>query len=420
MKIGYITSRFPKLTETFVLYEIVALDRRGVPTTVYPLLSTGQKVIHPEVESIAERVHQHPFLSLPILVTNWRYFRRSPRVYLSTLTEILRGCWGSANFFIGAIGIFPKAVRFAHEMVGEGVTHVHAHFANHPTVAALVVHRLTGIPFSFTAHGHDIHVERRMLREKIDAAEFAIMISEYNRRLVLEDCVGADPGKLHLIHCGADTEFFAPRASQRSDGRFSIVCVGSFIEVKGHRYLLEACRLLRERHVDLCCHLVGDGPGRPQLAEQIAKAGLEGEVVMHGALPRPSVARLMTECDVIVQPSVPTRRGSREGIPISLMEGMASGLPAVASRISGIPELVEDGKTGLLLPPRDAVALADALQSLREDPDLRREMGRAGREKVLREFDLCRNAARLAALIEKVGSFRKESPWAMPLKESRS
>ena len=402
-KVAYIMSRFPNLTETFVLYEMLELERQGVAVSVYPLLRTRQRVVHPEAESIVRRARYHPFLSLPIIRANCRFLRRRWRAYLGVLAEILRGTWGSANFFIGAIGIFPKAVRFAQEMVEEGVTHVHAHFSNHPAVAALIVHRLTGIPFSFTGHGHDLHVERRMLGEKIEAAEFAVMISRYNRELVLEDCRGVRAEKIHIIHCGVDTEFFSPGNRTRTGGPFSIACVGSFIEVKGHRYLIEACRLMKGQGRRLRCHLIGDGPGRRRIARQVAEAGLLEEVVLHGALPRPRVAQLMAEADVIVQPSVPVRRGSREGIPVSLMEGMASGLPAVASRISGIPELVEDGSTGLLVPPGDAPSLAGALQRLAESPDLRREMGRAGRLRVEEHFDLRKNVARLAGLIEAVG-----------------
>ena len=402
MKVGYITSRFPKLTETFVLYEIVAMERQGVATALYPLLLEKQKVVHPEVESVSSRVRFHPFLSPAVLAAMGHFALRRPRALWGALREVLRGTWGSANFFVGAIGIFPKAVRIAYEMERKGVTHVHAHFANHPTVAALIVHRLTGIPFSFTAHGHDIHVERRMLREKVDAASFAVMISEYNRTFVLDECPGTDPEKLRVLHCGADTSLFAPEERAETAGPFTIVCVGTFIEVKGHRHLIEACRLLRDRGTEVRCHLVGDGPGREAIRAQTAEAGLEREVVMHGALPRPAVARLMARADVIAQPSVPTRRGSREGIPVSVMEGMACGLPAVASRISGIPELVDDGENGLLVPPGDARALADAFERLAADPELRVRMGRLARAKVLRSFDLDRNAARLANLIRGV------------------
>jgi colanic acid/amylovoran biosynthesis glycosyltransferase len=412
VNVAYITSRFPKLTETFVLYEVVALTRQGVTTRVYPLLATRQKVVHPEVQALANRIHHHPFVSLPILAANWHYLRRRPRAYRAVLLEILRGTWGSANFFIGAIGIFPKSVRIAYELEADGTDHVHAHFANHPTVAALIVHRLTGIPFSFTAHGHDIHVERRMLREKIDVAAFAVMISEYNKRLILEECPGADARKLRVLHCGADTETFAPRNRERDTSSFAMVCVGSFIEVKGHRYLVEACRLLKDRGVPFRCHLIGDGPGRDEILAQVASAGLEDAIVQHGALARPSVVRILAESDVVVQPSVPTRRGSREGIPVSLMEGMACGLPAVASRISGIPELIDDGVNGFLLPPRDPMALAASLEQLAKDPELRRRMGRSARQKILEEFDLARNAASLIAMIRAVGVSTGKEPAA--------
>ncbi len=404
MKVAYIVSRFPKLTETFVLYELLALRRQGVPVSLYPLLRTRQRVVHPEVESLGGCLHRHGFVSVPVVAANWRFLRRRPQAYLEVLAEVLHGTWGSANFFLGAMGIFPKAVRFAQEMVEEGVTHVHAHFANHPAVAALIVHRLTGIPFSFTAHGHDIHVERRMLKEKIDAARFAVMISEYNRNLVLDDCRGVDAGKVHVIHCGADTERFAPPTSRERDGPFSIACVGSFIEVKGHRHLVEACRLLKDRGRPLHCHLIGDGPLRRRIEDEVAAAGLADAFVLHGPLARPDVARLMARCDAIVQPSVPTRRGSREGIPVSLMEGMATGLPVVASQISGIPELVEDGRNGFLTPPGDATVLAGAIERLMVDPGLCRRLGAAGREKVLLEFDLFRNAARLVQLIRRSAS----------------
>jgi len=228
------------------------------------------------------------------------------------------------------------------------------------------------------------------------------MISEYNRRLVLDACPGTDAAKLRVLHCGADTDLFSPGATPEAPGALSLVCVGSFLEVKGHRYLVEGCRLLRERGIDVRCHLVGDGPGRDEIEALIEAAGLGEAFVLHGPLPRPSVAQLLASAHVIVQPSVPTRRGSREGIPVSLMEGMACGLPAVATRISGIPELVEDGENGFLVPPRDPEALADALARLASNPELRRRMGRAARAKVLQEFDLEANAARLAAMIRAV------------------
>jgi glycosyltransferase involved in cell wall biosynthesis len=207
---------------------------------------------------------------------------------------------------------------------------------------------------------------------------------------------------VHVVHCGVDSAAFSPRAeSPAALGEpLRIVCVGSFEEVKGHRYLVEACRLLRQRDVQVEALLVGDGPLRRALEAQIAEAALGPFIRLPGWLPRQEVAAALRHADVAVLASCRTRRGKREGIPVALMEAMATGLPVVASALSGIPELVEYGVTGLLVPPRDADALAAALERLAADPALRVHMGRRGRAKVQAEFDLERNTRKLLALFE--------------------
>lgn len=391
-------SRFPKVTETFILYEILALERLGLETEVYPLLRHRQGVAHPEAVDVAERAHYMPFVSLPILLANWHFLRRRPSAYLRTVLEVLRGTFGSTNFFIGAIGILPKTVRFAYEMERSGVAHVHAHFATHPTVAALIIHRLTGIPFSFTAHGSDLHVDRRMLDRKVDAAAFAVTCSEFNKEVMVDTCGEPVRDKIHVVHYGVDFDLFAPDDTPRPGKPCEIVCVASFEEVKGHKYLVEACRYLAQRGVDFRCHLIGDGPLRQDVEARVTDADLTSRFVFHGALTRADVAHRLRSCDVKVLASFPTRGGKREGMPNVLIEAMAAGLPVVSTRLTGIPELVDSGRTGLLVPPADALALADALHELSRDGELRRRMGAAGREKALRSFDRRTNAATLATL----------------------
>jgi glycosyltransferase involved in cell wall biosynthesis len=406
VKVAYIVSRFPKLTETFVLYELIALEAMGVAVELYPLLRERQRVSHPEAERWTRRAHFHPFVSWPIARAQLHFLRRAPGTYLGLLWEVLRRTWGSANFFVGALGCFPKAVRFAYEMERAGVTHVHAHFCSHPAVAAFVIHRLTGIPYSFTAHGSDLHVERRMLDAKVAAAAFAVTISRFNRRVMLDTCGEAAGARIHVVHCGVDLEAFAEPPAERApgDGPLRILCVASFEEVKGHRHLLDACALLRDRGIAFVCELVGEGPLRREMEERIAQLRLDGHVRVLGGRPRPEVIALYREAELAVLASQPTREGKREGIPVVLMEAMASGLPVVSSRLSGIPELVEDGETGLLVPPADAATLAGALERLARDPALRRRMGAAGRRKVEREFDLRVNTATLLEL------FRRREP----------
>lgn len=400
VKVAYIMSRFPKLSETFILYEILTLEKLGVQVEVYPLLRERQQVAHPEAQRWADRAHFHPFFSLRILRAQISFARRRPVAFLKLWSEVLRKTWGSPNFFVGAVGILPKAVRFAYEMQAEGITHIHAHFATHPAVAALIVHRLTGIPFSFTAHGSDLHVDRRMLDTKVAAAKFAVTVSDYNKAIMVEACGDDVSEKIRVIHCGVDPEFFAPRSQRASSTSFEILCVASYEEVKGHRYLVEACHLLRDRGIDFRCHLIGEGPLRRMVEKLIEDAGLRDQFVIHGGQPRPVVARRLAEADAAVLASHPTKEGKREGIPVALMEAMAAGLPVVATAISGIPELVESGSTGLLVPPRNSVALADALSRLAGDGELRCRMGRAGRKRVLRDFNLERNTLELVKLFD--------------------
>ncbi len=398
VKIAYIMSRFPKITETFILYEILELAKCGVSVEIYPLLRTAEPVRHSEAERLAERAHYHPFLSLPILCAQWYFIGRRPRAYFKTWAEVLRGTFGSANFFIGTLCIFPKVVRFAYEMVHQGITHVHAHFANHPAVAGLIIHRLTGIPFSFTAHGSDLHVERRMLAEKVEAAEFVATISSFNKELMIQECGEGVRQKIHVIPCGVDPDIFTPHYRSDCDDPFTILSVAWFEEVKGHKYLIEACRLLRDRGIDFECRFVGDGRLRREIETQIEQLGLQDAIHLLGPQPRAEVAKMLSEADVMALHSVPTQRGDIEGIPVVLMEAMASEIPVVASRLSGIPELVDHGRTGLLVPPRDTTAIANALHMLWEDRELRCGLGQAGREKVLREFNLKTNAKKLAKL----------------------
>jgi glycosyltransferase involved in cell wall biosynthesis/peptidoglycan/xylan/chitin deacetylase (PgdA/CDA1 family) len=395
--VAYVMSRFPKVSETFILTEILALERRGVRVEVYPLLRERQAVVHPEAAAVARRAHYLPFLSRAVLASQLHWLRRSPRAYLGAVRDVAWATRASANFLLGGLAILPKVAHAARLMQDAGVVHVHCHFANHPAVAGLVVGRLTGLPYSFTAHGSDLHVERAMLERKVAEAAFVATVSGDNRRLIVAECGGRFGDKVHVVRAGIDTALFAPhRNGARPPGPLRIVCVGTLHEVKGQAHLVEACRLLVADGVDVACRLIGDGPDRRRLQRAIATAGLGGRVVLAGAATRGAVAAELAAADVLAAPSVPTRAGKREGIPVALMEAMSSGLAVVASDLSGIPELVRDGVSGLLVPPGDPRALAAALRALAGDPALRARLGASGRERVLAEYDVARSARELA------------------------
>ena len=402
-RVAYIMSRFPKLTETFVLHEMLELERRGARVEVFPLLRQREAVQHAEAEALVRRARYHPFVSAATLGAALGFARRDPSGNARMWRDLLVGTWGSANFFLGALGILPKVHGMARDIERLGIQHVHAHFANHPALAALAIHRLTGIPYSFTAHGSDLHVDRRMLPEKVREAAFVLTVSRYNRDLIVDTCGEEARRKVHVAHCGVDPAAFAPGpARTAAGGGLRVACVGSLEEVKGHRFLVEALRRLAGRGVSLEGHLVGEGPLRNHLAHQIRSAGLEGQVRLRGALPRSQVIGTLADAHMAVQPSHPTAEGKREGIPVALMEAMAAELPVVASNVSGIPELVDDGVTGILVPPGDTGALADALERLAADPSLRRAMGAAGRRRVQEDFHLGRTADAVLSRIRRL------------------
>lgn len=399
-KVAYMMSRFPKITETFILYEMLAMEKLGVTVEVYPLRRERTKVVHPEAVDYVKRAHFEPLVSWPLLKAHLRYLRTQPTVYLHTLWTLLRANWGSMRYFFGALDLFPKAVYFAELMEAEGIEHIHAHFASHPAAAAFVIHRLTGIPYSFTGHGSDIHRDRHMMREKVEEAAFAVTISNYNRDIIVNECNGQMHDKVLVIHCGVDTQLFQPRTAptpyEQGAGPFAILCIGTLHEVKGQTYLIDACRQLKAQGIDFVCHFAGDGPDLDKLQKQAAQAGLTEAMRFHGRLKREEIVNLLHKADVVVAPSVPTRDGRREGIPVVLMEAMGSTVPVISTRLSGIPELVEHGKSGLLTEPGDVDALAAALVQLYQDPALRQRFGQVGRAKVTGEFDLTINAAQLA------------------------
>jgi colanic acid/amylovoran biosynthesis glycosyltransferase len=396
-RVAYLMSRFPKISETFILYEILALEAMGTEVEIFPLTRERELVQHQEADRLAQRAHDVRLISWRVATAQWYWLRRSPAAYLSAWLAALRGNIGSRRFFVRALAVVPMAATFARAMDDKHISHIHAHWATHPALAAYVASRLTGIPYSFTAHAHDIYVERPMLREKIRRSRFVVTISDYNRRF-LERLYGrAASDRVVVIHCGTDPKLFVP-PSARPPGPWTIVCVASLQPQKGHRILVEACRRLVATGIDLRCLLIGDGESRPQLAAQIADAGLEKRVLLLGQQPRHRVVELLGSADVVAQPSVVLQSGKMEGIPVALMEAMAMERPVVATAISGVPELVRDGVTGLLIQPEDTDALTDALRRVHDDRMASAALGRAARELVIREFDLRKSAERLAEM----------------------
>jgi len=399
VRIGYLMSWYPVVTETFILHEMLELRRLGVDLELYPLFGAAHDVRHPGSEVLSPLVQRRARGPWSLLGAQLRWVLRRPKHYFRAWAGALVGNARSPGFLLRALIVVPLAAQMAESMARRGITHVHAHFATHPTLAAHVVRELTGIGYSFTAHAHDLFMDRAMLEGKIAAARRVVTISRFNRALIERLFGPAAAAKTAVIPCGVNPRHFLERPRREPDGIFRVACVAALRDYKGHRWLVDACALLRERGVPFRCALVGDGPERARIEARVEAAGLRGWVELLGNQPHDRMRALLARSDAMVLPSVVTASGMMDGIPVALMEAMAAGLPVVSTRVSGIPELVQDRRTGLLAPPGDAAALADALESLQRDPIWARRLAEAGRRHVLAHFNLQRNAVLLRDLL---------------------
>jgi glycosyltransferase involved in cell wall biosynthesis len=397
LRVAYVVVMFPCYSETFVLREIRELARRGAEVTILSLRGFSEKIMDSDARPLLSRTLYAPYLfSWALVRANLGFLFSRPRAYLGVATFLAARLWRSPMELAKTAALFPKTALFARVLRDRGVCHIHAHFANYPATAAFIVSRLAGIPFTVTAHAHDIFQCQLLLDAKLDAAGRLFAISEYNRRFILARVGERAGAKVEVLHCGLDLASL-PRASARSGEARTILAVGRLMAIKGFDTLVRAAAVMRDRGAGFRCVIVGDGPDRKDLEELIDRHRLRGLVAMEGERTPQEVLAMMARARVFALPSRPAgkRSGVMDGIPVSLMEAMAIGVPVISCAVSGIPELVEDGKTGLLVPPNDPRALAAAIERLLGDEGLASSLVHAARKKVEREFNIARNVDRL-------------------------
>lgn len=401
--VAVLMSRFPTVTETFILREMIEMERQGQPVRLVPMLKDSPPVIHDAAKPWLDVALYTPYLSPAIIAANLRTLLRRPRRYLSLLRRLVFGTVGSPGTLIRTLAIFPKSVFLAGALTREGIRHIHAHYATHPATMALIIATLSDITFSFTVHAHDIQIDRSLLRWKLRETRFVRSISDFNRRFLERLYPKEAKGKINVIHVGIEPQMYDENARREpdADGVPKVLCVAAHRPYKGLPILIEACRILRESGIAFQCDVVGDGPMRGELEAMIREREADDVIRLAGAKPQEEVARMMGEATLFVLPSIIASDGQMEGIPVALMEAMASGRAVVSTSISGIPELVQHEMGGLLVPPGDAPALAGAMRELIEDRERARQMGAEGRRKVHAEFTLSDTVTQLLARMER-------------------
>jgi len=398
-RVGYVLKRFPRLSETFVLNEILELERQGTDVEIFSLLRPPPEPHHALLDRLRARVWYMPE----------EIVSASLAAGPASVDEIVGPRLGQLGaLFAGKTSeavarLHLKAANVAMLAAALGVEHLHAHFASDATRVALLAGRLARLPFSFTAHARDIYnvyVDRDTddlrRRQSIAEAKFVVTVSDCNVAHLRQVARLEDAGRVRRLYNGVDLARFQPGGEMREPGLF--LAVGRLIKKKGYPDLIEACRLLRDQGARFRCAIVGDGPLRPVLSDRIDELGLEREVDLMGAQPQEAVIALMGRATALVLPAMLAANGDRDGLPTVLLEALASGLPAISTELGGIPEIIDHEVTGLLVQPQDPRSLSAAMARLLADPTLAEMLAQNGRAKAAAVFDLRRNVAELRRL----------------------
>lgn len=430
--IAFVFPAFPVLHQTFVLWEVIALRKRGIPIALYSLKRPSTRTQQPEAQALAaETAYLPSAFSVEVAWANLRSFARAPVRYagvyartvlewwrdrtagrdwmrkqtsadaperLQTPREWLRG-WFNTNrvlFLLKSIWLIPTAVYLGEQLRRRGIDHLHAHWASYSTTVALVIHWLYGIPFSFTAHAYDIYLVPWLLGVKVREARRVITCAEVNARFLAARGRHLPPGRLLVNYHGVDLDRFRPRANGHAREMPYVLTCGRLEPYKGHHILLRACAALsRPVH----CVVVGEGPQRGRLERLARELGIADRVEFTGPLSQPELVEHYARADLFVLASVILETfGKRDVIPNVLAEAMAMRIPVVATNVSGIGELIQDRQTGRLVPPNDAGALTAVIEELLSDRPQRSALAQAGLERVRRDFDRDKNIEELATL----------------------
>lgn len=413
--VGYVTKMFPRLSETFILNEILELERQGAHLRLFSLKRPADVVAHTQTQNVRAPVVYLPekisHAPLRIALGQIHAWRNHTRPWRHSMRNALRRARSRGDS--GNLAALWQACCLAREM-GD-VRHLHAHYANLPAKIALLVHRLTGASYSISTHAKDIFQNdpfaSAKLRERMVRASFVVANSRFSAEHIRRGLNGE--GEIHVIYNGLDLEAFRPRSAEPASPL--ILGVGRLVEKKGFSTLVSACAILRRKGVKFSCEIVGTGALSNRLKDEIRAAGVGDYLRLVGPLPQHVLWEHYARAMVFALPCVQAADGDRDILPNALKEAMAVGVPAITTQLEGIDELVEDGVSGMLAPPGEPAALAAGLERLLTEPQLRHRLAAAGRSVIERGFDRRANFAKLKVLLENAergSSFQPDAPAA--------
>ncbi|MDF1809954.1 MAG: glycosyltransferase family 4 protein [Phycisphaerales bacterium] len=395
----YMSGTVPKRSETFVYREILALRSLGVDVQTASVHESMAGLDNDVLDEMAKNTTQIYSLGAgKLLVDSVKEMLTHPLKSIGTLLMCICDVLFSSDI---SLSRRPKVVwqgiaglAFAHRLRGKGVTHIHAHMAHVPTTIAMYSAKQLGIPFSFTGHANDLFPNRTLLKEKLSRASFVNCISYWHRKFYQDLCDRPDT-EYPVIRCGVDTRLFQSTPAPRGD-RLEVLSVGRLVEKKGFDVLIKAIGEIAEKGThSMRLTIAGGGPEAENLERIVRSLPVTAEVVMLGDTDNDQIMELMTKADVFALPCRVASTGDRDGIPVVLMEAMARGRCVISGDLETIRELIEDGISGIMIPPGDQESLESALMELAENRDRVDELGRAARLRIENEFDLLLNANRI-------------------------
>lgn len=392
MRVGYVLKRYPRYSETFIVNEILAHEAAGLEIEIFSLHPPNDSHFQDAIARVRAPVNYLMAEGLKAL-DFWTALEEASKV-LPDLWNVLEAARGEE------IHIVYQAVLLAREVHLKGIHHLHAHFATSATTVARLAAFFAGVPYTFTAHAKDIFhgsVNHDDMIRKLSDAAAVITVSDYNLEY-LRNTYGSTLTRLQRIYNGLDFEQFSYEAPHDRPPR--IISVGRLIEKKGFADLIEACATLTRRGCHFNCYIIGTGPLETDLRGQIERLGLQGRVELIGPRPQSEVIKYVQSAAVFAAPCVVGTDGNRDGLPTVLPEAMALGTPCVSTDVTGIPEVLNDGETGLLVPQHDPTALAAAMERLLADPALRVQLATRARRLIEAEFDIHHNSDHIRAIFQ--------------------
>ena len=412
-QIGYLLRSYPRLSQTFILNEILALEEIGVSIQIFALTNPHEKVVQMQVNEVQAPVHYLEEATQPrslgsILKENVEVARRYFKGYIRSLfyvavnKSIDQGYTASNRWecFLQAI-YFIHLLALTEKRNGKKIDHLHAHFAHDPTLIAYLVHCITGLPFSFTAHARDLYqVSEKVLTDRIRASSAVITCCRANLKY-LNGIAPSQQSKFSLIYHGVNLKDFqlAPDPDVNSVPRHPLILsVGRLVEKKGFQDLLQALFIVKERGEHFQCEIYGDGPLCQPLKDWIEEHDMTGEVLLKGDRTQKELISIYQNANLFVLTPVQTEDGDRDGIPNVLVEAMAVGLPVITTAVAGIPELVAHNQNGLLYQPRDVEGISSGIIELLGSVEKRKQFGSAASKKVREHFDITQAAKQLKTL----------------------